>query len=434
VLLGAQLVVPAMAITQAQVSFNVANLPAILAGCAAVIGASMATAAHLARAKVHREQTLMMTALAALLFVGGVLQAGAPTVWLWGVGSLLTGIGVGIAMFVREFSWSMLRGLIIGPFLGVGLSLISWRAVGALAIVNAALMLVVPIARRGFSGVTTTADTSAVPAKRSPSVAALIVFVSGAITFPAALFFVRNATILKETPLPIGIALTVGGLLGLWRGRRLAERGLARRSIRQGAWLVLIFGVGGGQLLRSFLSGPVPIVLAFIVSFGGSRILASATLTFTSNSSGAGSSARRVPVLAPLFAGLLVGVIPLATAGHESLLWQVREFKQSYPNAASLKKLDRGILSLPASFDVAQDPRVGALSGPIRSAAGFMTRQHLALTLLFSSGIAALLALIASFALPRQRRKHRSIESGNQTTGTILPTTTFSNRTIGAEV
>jgi hypothetical protein len=470
-LLGAQLVVPAMAITKAQVSFNVANLPVLLAGCAAIIGASMTAAAHLVRVKIHREQTSLIAAIGGLLLVGGALQAGASTVWLWGAGSLLTGVGVGVAMLDRGFSWSTLRGLIVGPLVGVVLTSISWRAIGALALVNALLMLMVPASHRQLSGSEPKAEPNAEPSAelnsnsvdRSASVAptssavgpnahaaqssapvantadasanrarwasGFIVLVSCAITFPAALFFVRNATILKESPLPIGLALAAGGLLGVWRGRILAARSLARRSIRQGAWLVLIFGVGGGQLLRDSFSGPIPIVLAFVVSFGGTRIVTSAVSVCASNTP---RTTRRKAVLVPIFAGLLLGVIPLATAGHESLFWQVRELKQSYPTAASFKTLDRGILSLPASFDVAQDPRVGALSGPIRSAANFMTRQHVALALLFSSGIAALLSLLASFALPRQRRRPRDA-SAKPTSGSTNPKTTTPNIAVGAE-
>jgi hypothetical protein len=423
-LLGAQLVVPAMAITKAQVSFNVANLPVLLAGCAAIIGASLTAAAHLVRVKNHRDQPPVTAAIGGLLLVGGALQAGASTVWLWGAGSLLTGVGVGVAMLDRGFSWSTLRGLIVGPLVGVVLTSISWRAIGALALVNALLMLTVPASHGQLLG-----SEANAPANRVRWVAGFIVLVSCAITFPAALFFVRNATILKDSPLPIGLALAAGGLLGVWRGRLLAARSLARRSIRQGAWLVLIFGVGGGQLLRDSFSGPIPIVLAFIVSFGGTRIVTSAVSVCASNSP---RTTRRKEVLVPMFAGLLLGVLPLATAGHESLFWQVRELKQSYPNAASFTTLDRGILSLPASFDVAQDPRVGALSGPIRSAANFMTKQHVALALLFSSGIAALLSLLASFALPRQRRRPRreSVKQNNSPAGTK---TTTSKLATGAE-
>jgi hypothetical protein len=466
-LLGAQLVVPAMAITKAQVSFNVANLPVLLAGCAAIIGASLTASAHLVRVKIHRDQTPLIAAIGGLLLVGGVLQAGASTVWLWGAGSLLTGVGVGVAMLDRGFSWSTLRGLIVGPLLGVVLTSISWRAIGALALVNALLMLTVPASHGQLSGSEPNAEPSAelnsnsadqsasvtgassavgpdahaiestaplaktadASANRARWASGFIVLVSCAITFPAALFFVRNATILKESPLPIGLALAAGGLLGVWRGRLLAARSLARRSIRQGAWLVLIFGVGGGQLLRDSFSGPIPIVLAFIVSFGGTRIVTSAVSVCASNTP---RTTRRKTVLVPMFAGLLLGVIPLATAGHESLFWQVRELKQSYPNAASFETLDRGILSLPASFDVAQDPRVGALSGPIRSAANFMTKQHVALALLFSSGIAALLSLLASFALPRQRRRPRNA-SVKPTSGSTNPKTITPKIAEGAE-
>jgi hypothetical protein len=413
VLLGAQLVAPAMSVTKVQTSLESSNLPVLLSGCAAIIGAALVALARLIRPsgtgtgsgariattapKSSRDARLVPTAL---LGLGGVLQAGAPTVWIWGLGTLFAGIGAGIWLLGRPADWPILRGLIVGPLIGVALTLVSWRAVALVALVSA--VVVYFVSDRGQDP-TPTPTSGAL--KRTRVAGGFVLLTSCAIVFPAALFFVRNATILKESPLPLGVMLAAGGWLGLWRGRVMAQRSLARRSIRQGVFIILLAGVGGALILRDSFTGPVPIVLAFIVAFGGSRIVASSFSVFSGT---VGEPNQRLRAMSPVLLGLFLGVIPLATAGHESLFWQVNEVRQTYPNSRTLAELDRGILSLPASFEVANDPRVGELAGPIRSAATFMTKQHLALALLFSSGIGALLALAASLALPRQRRRPES--------------------------
>jgi hypothetical protein len=445
VLLGAQLVAPAMAITKVQTSLDSSNLPVLLSGCAAIIGAALValvtlirpsgTGTRIAETESAKEERVKgkrvktpgkssldaRLAPAVLLGFGALLQAGAPRVWIWGLGTLLVGIGAGIWLFNRTANWSILRGLIVGPLIGVALTQISWRAVALVAVFNATVVYFVSDLDAEIPASENAPHSPEVRAlKRMRYAGGFVLLTSCAIVFPAALFFVRNATILKESTLPLGVMLAAGGWLGLWRGRVMAQRSLARRSIRQGVFIVLVAGVGGGLILRDSFNGPVPIVLAFIVAFGGSRIGASSFSVFSGTVS---RPSQRIRALSPVLLGLSLGVIPLATAGHESLFWQVNEVRQTYPNSRTLAELDQGILSLPASFKVANDPRVGELAGPIRSAATFMTKQHLALVLLFSSGIAALLALAASFALPRQRRR-REPQSANPRTGELMNVST----------
>ncbi len=419
-LLGAQLVAPAMAVTKAQISFDTSNLPVLLSGCAAILGAALVAVIRLVRPSASSGEPTQQQRLVPplLLGLGGLLQVGAPSVGIWGMGTLLVGIGTGTWLLSNRLNqanstyWAVLRGLVVGPVIGVFLVGISWRAVALIALLTAAATYVISLSNSQTTG--QAMDLFPSPARasnRSLVAGGLVLCTSCAIVFPPTLFLVRNATILKEQPQPIAVMLSVGGLLGLWRGRVMAERSLARRSIRQGAWWVLIVGVGGSVVLRNNFSGPIPIVLGFLVAFGGSRMLGSSFSVFAGALATPQSKPKpKLRAIAPVFLGLALGVIPLATAGHESLFWQVRELRQTYPASRTLEELHRGILSLPTSFDVANDPRTGSLTGPIRSAATFMSKQHLALVLLFSSGIAALLALLASLGLPRQQR-----QPGNKT-------------------
>jgi hypothetical protein len=387
------MVVPVASVTRAQVAFDTTNLQVLLAACAGILGSALVGLVALFTPGVLHVLRSRRLLVVSSIGVGGSLALIAPTNAIWGTGLFIGGLGAGVALIGQLFDWNFIRGLIIGPSVGALLASISWRNPGAFSLVTAFLVFV--------SANTTQVDLESRALalnKRVRFTSPFLVFVASAMPFPAALFYLRNETLLQREPLPVAIAIAIGGLLGVWRGRSLAKLGRGRRSIRQGAWLIVVFGVLGSFLTRDTLPDSFGIPFAFLFSFGAARVLASAVTLFEPVERAGG---RRVMTFVVL--GAALAVIPLATAGNESLLWQVREVKQSYPNSPSLESLDRGILSMPASFDVARDPRLGALSGPMRAAATFMTQQHLFLAIVFSAGIAAILAFMASFALPRQR-------------------------------
>jgi hypothetical protein len=391
--LGAQIVMPVASVTGAQVAFDTTNLRVLLAACAGILGAALIGLLALFAPGVLQMSRSRQLLVGSLIGVGGSLALVAPTNEICGIGLFIGGLGAGVSLLGQPFDWNFIRGLIIGPSVGAFLASISWRNPGAFSLVTALLVFV-------SANTTQVHLESPAPSvnKRVRFTSPFLVFVASTMGFPAALFYLRNETLLQREPLPVAIAIAIGGLLGLWRGRKLAQLGRGRRSIRQGAWLIVVFGVVGSFLTRDTLPDLVGIPFAFLFSLGAARVLASAVTLYDPVEQAGGRKVMSFVVL-----GASLAVVPLATAGNESLLWQVREVKQSYPNTPSLESLDRGILSMPASFDVARDPRLGALGGPMRAAATFMTQQHLFLAIVFSAGIAAILAFIASFALPRQR-------------------------------
>jgi hypothetical protein len=392
-LLGAQMLVPVGGVTGAQVAFDTTNLQVLLAACAGILAAALIGLVALFAPGFLQGLRSRRLLVVSLIGAGGSLALFAPTNAIWGFGLFVGGLGAGVGLLGQPFDWNFIRGLIIGPSVGALLALISWRNPGAFSLATALLVFV--------SANTTQVEFESQalsPNKRVRLTSPFLVFVASTMSFPAALFYFRNETLLRREPLPFAIAIAVGGLLGLWRGRKLGQLGRGRRSIRQGAWLIVVFGVVGSFLTRDTLPDFVGIPFALLFSFGAARVLASAVTLYEPVERAGGRKVMSLVVL-----GSALAVIPLATAGNESLLWQVREVKQSYPNTSSLESLDRGILSMPASFDVARDPRIGALGGPMRASATFMTQQHLFLAIVFSAGIAAVLAFIASFALPRQR-------------------------------
>jgi hypothetical protein len=401
------MVMAVASVTGAQVAFDTTNLQVLLAACAGVLGAAVVGLFALFGAHLLHTLSFRRTLAAGFLAVGGVVTLSAPNIIVWGVGLFISGLGVGMGLLGKSFEWGFIRGLIIGPSLGAILGSISWRIPGGLAVVTAVVTFFASerqneLCEEASSGFARPTNT------RQRILGAFLVFVASTMFFPAALFYFRNETLLQRSPLPFVMVLAIGGLLGLWRGRKLVEQGLARRSIRQGAWLVILFGVVGSTLTRNIVPDFISIPFALLFAFGTGRVLASAVALYEPFDRAGDRKLMSFVVL-----GAALAVVPLATAGNESLLWQVREVKQSYPNTPSLESLDRGILSLPVSFDVAQDPRLGALSGPMRAAATFMTEQHLYLTITFSAGIAAILAFLASLALPRQR-SIKSLEKRRQ--------------------
>jgi hypothetical protein len=398
VAIGAQIAISVASVTGAQIAMDTTNLQVLLAACATILGAAVLGTAQLLSPRnvetLLSKRNGLQIFSTALLVMGGIVGVVASNVYLWGVGLFAVGLGVGLTLVRQPFRLQFVVGLLIGPSFGVLLATISWRAPAALAIINAGLIF------RLDRGEATSAPplTTRYRSRRLIGFSAPIVFFASAVSFPAALFFFRNETLLGRIPLPIAIAIAGGALLGVWRGQVFQTRGIARRSIRQGAWLILLFGTVGTFLTRDILPDVLNVALSFFVGFGGARILASAALLYAPAE---GETRRKT--MSVVLAGSALAVVPLATAGNESLFWQMREVKQSYPNSASFATLNHGVLSMPAAFDASQDPRLGSLSGSMRSAAQFMTQQHLALTLQFASGIAALLCLLLSFGLPRQR-------------------------------
>jgi hypothetical protein len=390
-------------VTGAQVAFDTTNLQTLLASTAGIVGAAVVGLVGLAAPAFLQTVSIRKVPLWVALGIGGLLALATPNIILWGLGLFIAGLFTGVAVAGQKFDWGFVSGFVIGPSVGVLLGSVSWRLPGAFALLSALLMLKWPQSAEVRPSMIKSADERR-GGRRIRLISSFLVLVASTMIFPAALFYFRNETLLDRDPLPLAIVIAIGGSLGVWRGRRLAQMGLARRSIRQGAWLVILFGVVGSFLTRDTLPDFVGIPFSFLFSLGAARVLASSLSLCESNERPGGGCSTSLVML-----GSALAVIPAAIAGNESLFWQLRELKQSYPNTPSLESLDRGTLSLPASFDVARDLRLGSLSGPMRAAATFMTQQHLFLAIAFTAGIAALLAFGASLALPRQRSV-RSLE------------------------
>ncbi len=397
--LGAQMLVPVASATDAQVAFDATNLSVLVAACGAILGVGLVGSLHRFAPSTLTSLTSRRAVAVGLLSVGAFVATLAPNIFFWGVGLFLSGFGTGLVVLSQPFNVNFIRGLIVGPSLGVVLGLISWRASGAFALLAAGAAWT--ILSKDARPISPTAEGSATPTLlngRIRRVSPALVVLGSAMFFPAALSYFRNETLLGRSPVPFAVVLAIGGLLGLWRGDKQARLGRARRSIRQGVWLIIVFGVIGSLLTRDLLPGVAGIVFSLFFSFGAGRLLSSAvTLQAIAERRGGGKVMSYVAI------GSVLAVIPLAIAGSESLSVSLREAEQTYARTLSPETFDRGVQSLPAALAMSQDPRVGPLGAPMCSAAVFMAKQHLFHTVAFASGISAVLAFGLSLALPRQR-------------------------------
>ncbi len=381
----AALVAPLRASAMAQYSLNGNDLVGVLAPGGGLVSFGAVVGLASVRPTLLRNMMGRYRVVAAgLLVVGGLVAAAAPALALQLIGSLFVGMGAGLLIAVTRRTFAAVVGFAVGPALGMLAASVAWRAPFIVAVIaGLATYGLVTTDTLADSGRDSTYLTRPANVIAFSSACALIF---GYISWARYDEITRPSTVASQTAL----VLTLGALLGLWRGRALDRRGVGRRAIRHGCWCVLISGMSTGlffHLLPDLVRALEPMLLAF----GLSKILAASARSVTPVAVGSGVAAVVASVVSSgngLAAGLPATIADLSIA---------------YPkSAATLAQLRAASNSLPLTMNIARDPRTGPFASAMRAAVRAEIGGFLAVNQFMCVAL-AVLCFAASFVIPRHR-------------------------------
>jgi MFS family permease len=402
---AAGVVAPLRSSAAAQFDLDGSNLLGVLAPLAGALTCAVIVALH--TRKPASLSALLQTRLLAggLLIIGAVIAGAAPVLIVQLIGTLVAGVGLGvIAVQVKPFA--LVTGLAIGPLAGGLASAAGWRAQFAVSVLAGLLWMLFGTTASRFDEVQS--DQALRPLEVDSKLARPAALISGAAICALIVSYAswaRYDELLRPSQIATqtGVVLTVGALLGLWRGRALDRRGVGRRAVRHGMWCVLI----GGGLVGSFfdfLPAPVRALLPVLVSFGLVKIATASSRSTTAVSVGAALGA---------IVATVVGV-------SGTLSGAVTALEKTAPESVALSAVRSAQQSLPRAMNISRDPRTGEAAAIIRASVRTQVGGQLALGH-FIAMLLVVVCCVASFVLPR----HYSIANRRALRLTPIPPTTL---------
>jgi hypothetical protein len=390
----AALIAPMRASALAQYTLLGDDSLGILAPCAGLLTLALFLAVARLRPAVMQRALISSRFVApAALLLGGVIALAAPNLIVQLVGSLVLGVGAGLLVVASQSTFAIIIGFAIGPVLGMITATIGWRIQFAVSIAAAIAAVVFT---RGHTDSSPTAalqeenliDVSGVSSRLSRpaniiACASACALTLGFITWARYDEIMRPATVASQT----AVVLTIGSLLGVWRGRALDRRGVGRRAVRHGMWCVLVAGLSTAFVFDA-LPAAVRALEPMLLAFGLAKMMS--------------ASARSV---APLACGSAVASLAssLFSATSNMVSTTLADLASTQPESGALiGRLRHASNSLPLAMNMTRDFRTGIFASPLRAAVSAQIGSQLTTAHLACVGLAVVCYLV-SFVIPRNR-------------------------------